>query len=78
MYAHPKQQGDIREGPDPTQYPESTINATHSGWVIQSLGNAAPCADSAYWNAQDTNGACQDVHEAYEFNFHYMVADFVV
>ena len=50
--------------------PSSTIDATQSGWVIQSLGNAALCADPAYWNDQDTNGACQDIYKAEDDNFY--------
>ena len=50
--------------------PDSTIDANHAGWVIQTLGNAARCADHAYWNVGDTNGACQDVHLEPEKYFH--------
>ena len=55
---------------------ETTIDKQGvAGWVVQSFKNAQGCADkydsqgNLNWNSQDTNGACQGVHEETSENF---------
>ena len=50
-------------------YGNDPIDADAVGWVIQSLDNASPCANSAYWNSEDIHGACQGLYQAAESDF---------
>jgi len=44
-------------------------DGTSSGWYPVSKANAQGCANSAYWNAEDTYGACQGLWNAGQADF---------